>query len=96
MSTMRIWLDELDRLPEYSTSLPTGTYPGKQWRAKRASGWFIGMYGEPTDPKTIPIHWFEVVLLQGPRKRNERSRLNPDGRRPPGWNTFPRHGGRAC
>jgi hypothetical protein len=93
---IRVWLDELMGLPEYSCSLPTGTYPGKQWRcaAPCESGWYIGTYGEPTDPQTIPIFWHEVVLLQGPRRRNERSRLNPNGRRGSIPSHFPQHGGR--
>ena len=97
MNVVRIWLDELNRLPEYSCSLPTGTYPGKQWRRCHfgTGEWYIGTYGEPTDKDTIPIYWHHVVLLQGPRRGSEPSRLNPNGRRPSGPETFPAHGGRA-
>lgn len=31
-------------LCEYSTSIPTGKYPGKMWRARRTGGWVLCWY----------------------------------------------------
>jgi hypothetical protein len=81
--TIRVWLDELLRLPEYSTSIPTGVYPGKQWRAKLMGedNWWIGMFGDSRSDGTTLICWHKVVLLHGPRRGDERSRLSPNGQR---------------
>lgn len=57
--------DELDGLPEYSASLPTGTTIGKRWKAKRANGeWQIGEYVlDPRgDPEFAGIRWRDVVI----------------------------------
>lgn len=63
---MRVWLDELERLPEYSFSNPTGVHPGKTWKRKvRAGEWVIMLYCERQH-----IHAFKVVLRQGPRQGN--------------------------
>lgn len=56
---------ELDALPEYSFSLPTGTVPGKQWKRKVASDWWLGEYGkidEATD--TITIRWRKILTVE--------------------------------
>jgi hypothetical protein len=77
--TIRIWLDEFERLPEYSVTIPTGVCPGKTWRKREPYAtetaetvWWIGQYVEvPSDLRVCAIRWFEVVLLQGPRRGNE-------------------------
>lgn len=72
--TMRLWADELDSLPEYSRSMPTGTCLHKCWKRKIYDDiWIVGCYGFP-DERGFLNMWFNVVLLQGPRRR-ERSRL---------------------
>jgi len=68
---MRVWLDELERLPEYSHSNPTGTCPGKTWKRKYADGtWVIMQYGA-IHGNWIDTFRFEVVLRQGPRRNRE-------------------------
>lgn len=64
---------QFDSLREYSTSLPTGTTPGKQWKRKFKSRfgdqWFLGEYGEPIAdprgegfPKRVPIVWTRIMI----------------------------------
>lgn len=84
---MRIWLDELERLPEYSCSKPSGECPGKTWRRNtlayaglpgptRFEHWLIGQYAAVQGaPDEIYTFWFRVDLLQGPRRRNEELRF---------------------
>ncbi len=47
--------DAFDRLPEYSTTLPTGTAIGKRWKAHRMSGWRLGEYVEHPDPGKVKL-----------------------------------------
>lgn len=73
---MYVTLRELEDLPEYSASLPTGTTPGKRWKRHAGSGdlvflagggrprWMIGQYdpaAKPSDP-SINIFWFRPVI----------------------------------
>lgn len=71
--------EELAKLLEYSTSLPTGTTIGKRWRrdvhaVKRFHGvvpcdtpqeWMIGEYVEHSDPDTVGIRWSWAVVEPG-------------------------------
>jgi hypothetical protein len=77
---MRVWLDELERLPEYSYSIPTGKCAGKTWKSAwdvSELGWRICQYGFPAKD-TLMICRFHVVLLQGPRRGNERLRFKTE------------------
>lgn len=53
---------EFDGLLEYSTSMPSGVYPGKCWKAeelvmdsrgrlKTTGNWFLRWFGESDDPR---------------------------------------------
>ncbi len=53
---MATWA-QVETLPEYSTTIPTGTTPGKRWR--RGDRYFLNMAG-----KEGPEHW--VVREYGP------------------------------
>lgn len=56
-----------DRLPEYSTSLPSGKWPGKQWKAKYKGkdNWHMGEYYEkPGDTKFMCIRWLKIVIRE--------------------------------
>ncbi len=35
----------LEQLGEYSTSKPSGVYPGKMWRARQRGKWWLCWYG---------------------------------------------------
>ena len=53
---------ELDALPEYSCSLPTGTEPGKMWRRRVTSRWFLGRYYEVAEPGQVGIEWRKLEV----------------------------------
>lgn len=74
MGRIRIWKDELERLSEYSTSVPTGACTGKTWKRRKSvvtDEWFVCQCGTRYADGTIGVHYFDVVLLQGPRRGNE-------------------------
>lgn len=73
---LRMSPSEFLSLPEYSATLPTGTTPGKRWRAqhgayahlrrgeKRNLRWLVGEYGEVSkDGKSIKINWYDPVIV---------------------------------
>jgi hypothetical protein len=70
---IRIWKDELDRLSEYSWTLPTGFRDGKTWKRVTAGGVLVGtqflVNGAPY------ISWLRPVLISGPRQPGSRSRF---------------------
>jgi len=66
---------EFDSMPEYNTTLPTGTTCGKVWRRYTK----VGMYIPDEDPKMIGILWFDVCIRQGPK---------PSGYHPPDWSNY--------
>lgn len=81
---MRLWLPDLMRLPEYSTTLPTGMCDGKTWRCAARfildgvhdSGWVVFQYHDlPGRPHLIGIRGFHVTLRQGPLRGDERPQL---------------------
>lgn len=68
--TLSLTQRELDALPEYSTSLPTGTTIGKMWKRnllvalglRLRPHWIIGEYYERDDINT-KIRWYDVELV---------------------------------
>lgn len=70
---------ELEKLPNYSCTLPTGTGEGKVWR--RAADyykqdvkdvWYRGRYGEPYPEGhqyhgQVPIEWRRIEICDGYR-----------------------------
>jgi hypothetical protein len=67
---VHVTAEDLKAMPEYSASLPTGTYIGKRWKCQvgpdRDSGrksWWIGEYHDINDPKNVGIRWHEVWLV---------------------------------
>lgn len=36
--------ETLDKLKEYSCSIPSGVYLGKMWKAKVKGGWYLSIY----------------------------------------------------
>lgn len=46
-----LYPSQFDGLVEYSTSIPSGVYPGKCWRTQLRDGsWIMRWYGEHPDP----------------------------------------------
>lgn len=72
LPTISMTVREFEALPEYSSTLPTGTTPGKRWRREDgvydrafiARGgkpvWVVGEYDPncPADAKTIKVSWY--------------------------------------
>lgn len=72
--TARLSCEEFKKLPEYSTTLPTGTTPGKLWKREQSEmrgtedykrlGWYIGEYEDiPGDPNHIAINWYKITHI---------------------------------
>lgn len=77
----------LELLPEYTTSIPTGTTPGKRWRRDvywDGSEWWQGRYGKPYPEGhkhfgSIPIIWRRIIV-QGEPPRFPRGVMVPPRR----------------
>jgi len=88
MHEIRLYLHELESMPEYSRSIPTGTTLWKMWRRNTNDGWYVGQYVPPSKLKSsrgvdlIGIRWFRVVLKHGPP---------PPVYRTPDWDNYARH-----
>ena len=55
---------DFDQLLEYSSSIPTGTYPGKMWKRDEQGEWWLGWFSaHPTDPKLLRIHWRRILVV---------------------------------
>lgn len=55
--------DEFDSLGEYSTSTPSGVYPGKCWKSELAGVWYLRWYGlDDGDPRGLPTPWREILI----------------------------------
>lgn len=62
---------ELEALPEYSCSLPTGTTIGKRWKLdvhfrpgppNAFPAWLLGEYTAHPDPGLVGITWRRIVV----------------------------------
>jgi hypothetical protein len=53
---------QFDRLHEYSSTLPTGVYPGKCWKRKE-DRWLLVWYGLTPDPTQCSIEFREILLV---------------------------------
>jgi len=96
---------EFDALPEYSTTLPTGTTIGKKWKRHILSGlnqgeWWLGEYVEDPnkDAKFVGITWKKIetpTLIEEEIKRliaiqkSVTQRLNELGICPKDFSTMP-------
>jgi hypothetical protein len=66
-----------EELSEYSTTIPSGVYPGKMWRrhdgifdqTRRRNGlpgvWLLAWFGEVVEGR-CPINFREILLADGP------------------------------
>lgn len=50
-------------LKEYSTSLPSGQYAGKMWKAKVGDKWYLRWYSDSDRPEYININNREILVL---------------------------------
>jgi hypothetical protein len=70
--TSRILIDDthalmekstFEALSEYSTTIPTGVYPGKMWRCHYLGTWFLRWFGEHEDPSLCSNHHREIIVV---------------------------------
>jgi len=54
---------QLSELAEYTTTLPSGVYPGKCWKRKSTNGWLLCWYGEETPQHQCPIDFRHVLVV---------------------------------
>lgn len=54
---------QLKGLHEYSTSIPTGVYPGKCWKRVQSTGTLLVWYGEENERHECPILFRTVLEL---------------------------------
>lgn len=50
-------------LKEYSTTLPSGQYAGKMWKAKIGDKWYLRWYSDSHRPECIDINNREILVL---------------------------------
>lgn len=53
---------QLERLHEYSSSTPTGVYPGKCWKRVEGKRTLLAWYGDETLEHSCPILFREVII----------------------------------
>lgn len=46
---------DFNLLYDYSSTIPTGVYPGKMWRALASDGWHLRWMGECEDPSKVTL-----------------------------------------
>lgn len=71
---------DLDALPDYSMSIPTGTTIGKRWkrdnnvtrllngalpdRERGLNDWWMGEYQPHEDPRYVNIMWLKILVVK--------------------------------
>lgn len=61
--TATLELDDFKKLHEYSSSIPTGVYEGKMWKANIQGKWYLRWYSKSSDPKMCKINHREIKIL---------------------------------
>lgn len=59
----------LQRLLEYSASIPSGVYEGKMWRCANGEGWQLCWYGPSDDPDMVSINRRPIRLIRDENKQ---------------------------
>ena len=54
--------ESLDKLHDYSGSIPTGVYMGKMWKRFEKTAWFLVWYGECGQPGRCSVNYREIIL----------------------------------
>ena len=55
---------DFNELMEYSSSFPSGVYPGKMWKCKRNDEWFLRWYGDHPDPNMCSNHQRKILITE--------------------------------
>lgn len=63
--------DQFRDLREYSTSIPSGVYPGKCWKAQDSRGWFIRWYGPETLEGNCQVNNRDIVVVEETAKEKD-------------------------
>ncbi len=53
-------------LHEYSSTFPSGVYPGKCWKRLQKGTWLLVWYGDETPEHNCPILFREVLVVPCP------------------------------
>lgn len=70
--TIRLYRYELEALPEYSCTMPSGVFAWKMWRCNESFGtrkpasWIVAQYVPIADPEKMGIRVFRIEFLEGP------------------------------
>lgn len=54
------------RLSEYSSSIPSGVYPGKMWKAQFGGQWFLRWFGEVPNRPDLCSNNQRLILVVTP------------------------------
>jgi hypothetical protein len=65
MDDTHAWLTQLevDALPEYSTSYPSGVYDGKCWLRDEGVAKYLCWYGPHPEPKKCSINFRSIITV---------------------------------
>lgn len=60
-----VWKITLNELREYSTTTPSGVYPGKMWKAEWGGKWYLCWYADSKENPGIhcSIHHCPIILM---------------------------------
>lgn len=70
--TIRLYRYELEALPEYSCTMPSGQTDWKMWRCnesfgtRRPESWIVAQYVPIENPTKVGIRVFNIEFLEGP------------------------------
>lgn len=53
---------DFDALLEYSSSKPSGVYPGKMWKCLSGGYWYLRWFGLSEDPTMCSNHYREILI----------------------------------
>jgi hypothetical protein len=65
MQSDRVLMTEqtLNKLKEYSSSIPSGKYIGKMWKRKNNEDWMLCWYGENENPELLSINKLKIKIV---------------------------------
>ena len=55
---------DFEALSEYSTTKPSGVYPGKCWKMNHHGTWYLRWFGaDDGDPRGLPTPCVKIILI---------------------------------
>jgi len=55
--------ESFQQLKRYSTSIPTGIYEGKMWKARIGGKWFLRWFGIENKEGLLPLLIREIIVV---------------------------------